>query len=168
MMANGFQDYYSRLGFDGPESFDKLELRGKFRRKAYDLHPDRNKGQDAEERFKELMEARLVLENDRLRGEYNKLYVEWRKEKEKAESAPDIGEIFAEQFGRFRQDHAIEELLAGKVDGWTRELITQTETDFREITITADAGMTAMTVETNQSIGDVVKQAMEWNPIKLR
>src|SRR5690349_5670895 len=64
------RDYYDILGVARKASSD--ELKAAFRKKAKELHPDRNPGdQKAEQAFKELNEAYDVLRDDQKRAAYD-------------------------------------------------------------------------------------------------
>lgn len=64
------RDYYDILGVSRKATPD--ELKSAFRKKAKDLHPDRNPGdQKAEQAFKELNEAYEVLRDDQKRAAYD-------------------------------------------------------------------------------------------------
>ena len=69
-MAN--KDYYNILGIDRAASAD--DVHRAYRRRARELHPDRNK-QDprAEDKFKELGEAYRVLSHPQKRQQYDTL-----------------------------------------------------------------------------------------------
>lgn len=64
------RDYYDILGVS--RSASKEELKQAFRRLAREYHPDVNKAQDAEERFKEINEAFAVLSDDEKRAAYDR------------------------------------------------------------------------------------------------
>jgi molecular chaperone DnaJ len=49
------RDYYEILGVDKKASVD--DIKTAYRKLAMQYHPDRNKAQDAEEKFKEVSEA---------------------------------------------------------------------------------------------------------------
>lgn len=53
------RDYHGILGVT--KDADEKEIRKAYRRLALRFHPDRNKGNDAEEKFKEISEAYAVL-----------------------------------------------------------------------------------------------------------
>lgn len=64
------RDYYDILGVS--RSATKEELKQAFRKLAREYHPDVNKAQDAEERFKEINEAFAVLSDDEKRAAYDR------------------------------------------------------------------------------------------------
>ena len=64
------RDYYDILGVS--RSASKDELKQAFRRLAREYHPDVNKADDAEERFKEINEAFAVLSDDEKRAAYDR------------------------------------------------------------------------------------------------
>jgi len=66
----GNRDYYEILGVDKNASKD--DIKGSFRKKARQLHPDVNKAPDAEEKFKELGQAYEVLMDDEKRSMYDR------------------------------------------------------------------------------------------------
>jgi molecular chaperone DnaJ len=64
------RDYYEILGV--PRSASTDDLKAAFRRLARQYHPDVNKAQDAEERFKEINEAYAVLSDSDKRTAYDR------------------------------------------------------------------------------------------------
>jgi molecular chaperone DnaJ len=64
------RDYYETLGVARTATAE--ELKAAFRRLAMQYHPDRNKSEDAEERFKELNEAYAVLSDPQKRAAYDR------------------------------------------------------------------------------------------------
>ena len=64
------RDYYEVLGV--PRTASQEELKGAFRRLARQYHPDANKSEDAEERFKEINEAYSVLSDEQKRAAYDR------------------------------------------------------------------------------------------------
>ena len=68
-MASGKRDYYEVLGV--PRDADTDAIKKAYRKLAIQLHPDRNKAADAEERFKELSEAFAVLSDPQKKERYD-------------------------------------------------------------------------------------------------
>jgi len=68
-MAEEKRDYYQVLGVG--RSSSEEEIKKAFRKKALELHPDRNKSPDAEEKFKEVNEAYQVLSDPDKRRKYD-------------------------------------------------------------------------------------------------
>jgi molecular chaperone DnaJ len=64
------RDYYEILGVNRNASSD--DLKGAFRRLARQYHPDVNDAPDAEERFKEINEAYVVLSDPERRAAYDR------------------------------------------------------------------------------------------------
>ena len=70
-MATSRRDYYELLGV--ARSADEGEIKKAFRRHARTLHPDVSEAPDAEERFRELVEAYEVLSKRETRELYSSL-----------------------------------------------------------------------------------------------
>ena len=64
------RDYYEVLGIDRDASKD--EIKKAYRKLARKYHPDVNKAEDAEEKFKEVKEAYEVLNDDQKRAQYDR------------------------------------------------------------------------------------------------
>src|ERR671937_1897962 len=69
-MATTERDYYELLGVSRNAS--DAEIKRAFRRLARELHPDVNDAPDAEERFKEVVEAYEVLSKSETRQLYDR------------------------------------------------------------------------------------------------
>lgn len=69
-MATTERDYYELLGI--PRGADEGEIKKAFRRLARELHPDVSDAPDAEERFREVVEAYEVLSNVETRELYDR------------------------------------------------------------------------------------------------
>lgn len=64
------RDYYEVLGV--PKNAPKDQIKEAYRNLALKYHPDRNKSQGAEEKFKEISEAYAVLSDDDKRAQYDR------------------------------------------------------------------------------------------------
>ncbi len=71
-----FKDYYTTLGIDRDATQD--EVKRAYRKLARKFHPDINKGDDAEVRFKEIGEAYEVLQDTEKRAAYDKFGKDWQ------------------------------------------------------------------------------------------
>src|SRR5947209_6574681 len=69
-MATTRRDYYEVLGIS--READDAEIKRSFRALARELHPDVSDAADAEERFKEVVEAYEVLSNHERRDVYDR------------------------------------------------------------------------------------------------
>src|SRR5213075_1343610 len=69
-MSTTERDYYELLGVTRDAGAD--EIKRAFRRLARELHPDVSEAPDAEERFKEIVEAYEVLSNAERREVYDR------------------------------------------------------------------------------------------------
>lgn len=69
-----FKDYYKILGLDtNKTSVEQIKIA--FREQAKKYHPDVNKGQRTEERFKDINEAYRVLSNATSRRKYDRMWI---------------------------------------------------------------------------------------------
>ena len=71
-----FQDYYKTLGLSRTASQE--EIQKAYRRLARKYHPDVNKSQEAEEKFKAINEAHEVLKDPEKRSKYDTLGPNWQ------------------------------------------------------------------------------------------
>jgi len=76
-MPVAFRDYYETLAV--PRGATSEEIRSAYRKLARRYHPDINKDEDAEERFKEVGEAYEVLSDPEKRERYDRLGANWRQ-----------------------------------------------------------------------------------------
>jgi len=67
------RDYYGTLGIS--KDADKKQIKKAYRKLALRYHPDRNKSPDAEERFKQINVAYVILSDDEKRQRYDSLEI---------------------------------------------------------------------------------------------
>ncbi|MGF1590313.1 MAG: DnaJ C-terminal domain-containing protein [Pleurocapsa sp.] len=78
MSSTEFKDYYAILGVNKTAGID--EIKQKFRKLAFQHHPDRNQGnQAAEAKFKEISEAYDVLSDEDKRSQYDRFGQYWQQ-----------------------------------------------------------------------------------------
>jgi len=76
-MAVKFQDYYQTLGVSRDAKPE--EIRRAYRKLAQKYHPDRNKAEDAAEKFSQVNEAYEVLKDPEKRKLYDQLGENWKQ-----------------------------------------------------------------------------------------
>ena len=69
-MTTNKRDYYDVL--EVGRNASEEEIRKAFRKKALEFHPDRNKADDASDKFKEVNEAYQVLSDPERRQRYDR------------------------------------------------------------------------------------------------
>lgn len=75
-MAVTFEDYYKTLGVARDAGLDQIKKA--YRTLARELHPDRNKADDAAEKFSKVSEAYDVLSDPEKRKKYDQLGANWK------------------------------------------------------------------------------------------
>lgn len=95
------QDYYDLLGI--PRTASKDDIKKAFRKLARQYHPDVNKNDEADERFKEINEAYEVLSDDQKRAAYDRFGHAGMRGSEGGfqDFSGNMNDIFEEIFGGF-------------------------------------------------------------------
>ncbi len=102
--GRSMKNYYETLGVSEGASED--EIRGAYRRLAFEWHPDRNPAPAAADRFKEISEAYAVLINPAKRSEYDQV----RSSGSSTGFRYDQEELFREMFSNPHSRMIFEEL----------------------------------------------------------
>ncbi|KAI9320477.1 X-domain of DnaJ-containing-domain-containing protein [Dichotomocladium elegans] len=115
--------YYELLNV--PINAESAQIKKAYRKLAIIYHPDKNKEEDAEEKFKEISEAYQVLMDPQLRAHYNK----YGKDKELSPEGgfADPREHFQQMFGGDAFRSIIGDLSIGEVFGAAAEQGTTDE-----------------------------------------
>jgi molecular chaperone DnaJ len=117
-MSSNKRDYYEILGLQ--KNATKDEVKNAYRKLALQYHPDRNKADGAEEKFKEISEAYAVLSDDEKRKRYD-TYGHVGAEEVFRGSEANFDEVFRDiGFGGFRD--IFEQLFGGRRGGFGDDL----------------------------------------------
>ena len=111
------KDYYSLLEVERTASAD--EIKKAFRRKARELHPDVNKKDDAEDRFKEINEAYDVLSDPAKRDQYDRYGVTGGRAPGGGNGYSDMGDLFGGNAGGFTMEDLFSTFFGGGGGGRT-------------------------------------------------
>merc|ERR1711953_1652626 len=87
--GENMKDYYEVLGL--PRTAGAEQIKKAYRKLALKFHPDKNKAEDAEERFKEIGEAYEVLSDEDKKAAYEASLISerstcWKSEPEQSQS----------------------------------------------------------------------------------
>lgn len=113
------KDYYKILEIEF--GADIQDVKKAYRRLALKNHPDKNKSQDASNKFIEITEAYEVLNNDFKKRHYDKLYSEFCKETELKNDLNSEKEKEWQTYGRKKA----EEYSSMKYDDFANRIIDE-------------------------------------------
>ncbi|MGH3080132.1 MAG: molecular chaperone DnaJ [Gaiellaceae bacterium] len=113
-MATAERDYYEVLGVD--RDAGQTEIKKAFRRLARELHPDVSEAPDAEERFKEAVEAYEVLSKRETRELYDRFGHAGLRSGGFRPTTFDFGSL-ADIFSAFFGDDLISQAMGGRARG---------------------------------------------------
>ena len=109
------KDYYDILGVDKDAS--KSDIKKAYRKLALKYHPDRNKSEGAEEKFKEISEAYAVLHDDEKRqmyDQYGHSGIDQQFSREDIFRNADFGDIFRNMGFGFDINDIFNEFFGGR------------------------------------------------------
>ncbi|MEZ5045328.1 MAG: DnaJ domain-containing protein [Saprospiraceae bacterium] len=94
------KNYYKILGVQ--ESASLAEIKGTYRKLAFMFHPDKNKDENAPEKFRHITEAYEILRDPSKRQEFDRILSVQRRQNEFKPAHSEFNEKFNqwEQFGR--------------------------------------------------------------------
>lgn len=92
-----YKDYYQTLGV--ARTATPEEIQKAYRKLARKLHPDVNRGSDAEVRFKEINEAHQVLSDPEKRAKYDQFGSAWEKAQHGPGAQPGFDDFFSQFSG---------------------------------------------------------------------
>lgn len=111
-----YKDYYNTLGIKRDASQE--EIKKAFRKQARKFHPDVNKDQNAEERFKDINEANEVLSDPDKRQKYDQFGAHWQQYQRAGGTPEDFNwESWRNPYGGNPQSHQVTQEDLEKIFG---------------------------------------------------